>query len=538
MAYCRLFLLILSFSFQLFANEPSFTLYIPMRDGTALPTDIYLPAGQTTGLPCILIRTPAGRAQHSAAYTYLTNGGYMVAIQDSRSFLDGEGKTLPCIDDGWGERQDGYDTVEWLAKSNMTNGKIGTIGFSAMGISQLLMAPTAPPSLKCQYISVAPSNLQDHAFRHGGKFLKNQVEGWLGFYARHPSVLEQILKHPENSDFWKNFDAVATAEKTKSPAIHYGGWFDVFSQGTIDAYVSWQDKGGEGAKGKQKMIMGPWGHYWPLGVQDLGDFKVPEKGKNPPFDISPISWFDYHLKGVNNEIDKIPNVIYYVMGPFDGTPSKGNVWKSADHWPVPATETSYYLGKGKSLQKEAPKEIFSESYQYDPKNPTPTLGGRNLFLEIGPKDQRKIESRSDVVVFTSSPLEEDLEVTGRIKAKIWFSSNCEDTDVAVKLTDVYPDEKSILIADGIRRLHHTNPNKKTWSEPEEIEVDLWSTSMVFAKGHKIRVVISSANYPKYEINHNKLVSPSESEEITVALNKIHMGEKYPSQVVLPVIMTK
>lgn len=530
----RYVFMLVCMSCSLMGVEPALTLYIPMRDGTALPTDIYLPPGKTYHLPCILIRNPAGRKQHCEAFIPYTEAGYMVAIQDARSFLDPEGKTLPCIDDGWGERQDGYDTVEWLAKSNMTNGKIGTMGFSAMGIMQLMMAPSAPPSLKCQYISVAPSNLYDHAFCQGGKFFKNTVEGWLGYCARHPSVLARVFELEGNHLFWKSFDANGAAERTRVPAIHYGGWFDVFAQGTLDSYVYWQEKGGEGAKGKQKLVMGPWGHFWPLGVDNLGDFKVPEKGKNPPVNVSAKEWFDYHLKGENNNIEKLPNVIYYVMGPFDGSPSKGNQWKTADHWPIPAKETPYYLAAEGKLKNDSAQEISTAKFEYNPNDPTPTCGGRNLFLDIGPKDQRQIESRKDVIVFTSDPLTEDLEVTGRLTAKVWFSSDCEDTDVVVKLSDVYPDGRSILIADGIRRLQHANPQRQSWSEPEEIGVDLWSTSLVFAKGHRIRVSISSANYPRFEKSMNRKTK-SDSQEYPIAHNTVHMGKNFPSQIILPVV---
>src|SRR5207249_22870 len=154
-------------------------------------------------------------------------------------------------------------------------------------------------------------------------------------------------------------------------------------------------------------------HYWPLSAK-LGDFEVPESGRLPPIDFSPAHWFDHHLKGIQNDIDKIPAVTYYVMGPFDGSPSSGNIWRTSDKWPVPAVEKSFYFAQGAKLLEHPVAKKTALSYQYHPHDPSPTIGGRNLFLESGPKDQRPIEGRKDVLVFTSEPLIEDIEVTGRI----------------------------------------------------------------------------------------------------------------------------
>lgn len=538
MAFKRVLLFcLLIFSLRLCADDqdPAFTVYIPMRDGAALPTDIYLPPGKSSDLPCVLIRTPAGRTRYKDAFVPLAKAGYVVAIQDARSYIDPEGKTMPCVNDGWGQLQDGYDTVQWLANSTITNGKVGTIGFSAMGMLQLLMAPSAPTGLCCQYIGVAPASMYHHAMFNGGQLCKHQVEGWLGYYAKHPSIMQAVLDQSHYNPFWEALDTTKVAHKVKVPAIHYGGWFDTFSQGTLDAFVSRQENGGEGAKGKQKLVMGPWGHYWPM-VDTIGDYKIPEAGLTPPVDISSKRWFDYYLKGIDNGMGDIPNVTYYVMGPLDGSPSSGNVWKSADSWPVPAEETAFYLsGKGELAQYPSESEV-DYSFVYNPEHPFPTTGGRNLFLESGPKDLSALEKRDDVVVFTSEELKKDLEVTGRIKAKVWFSTDREDTDLVVKLCDVYPDGKSILITDGIVRLG-SDPSLEEMNKPQEIEVDLWSTSIVFAKGHKIRLSITSSDYPRYEKNLN-VSKCAEGQSCAVAHNHVHIGRNYPSKVVLPVVYPK
>lgn len=519
------------------ALEPAVTVQIPMRDGLCLAADVYLPNPEARNLPCILMRLPAGRkAEPWVGYAALCHLGYAVVIQDSRSAIDPQGKTFPFLSDGWWKLQDGFDTVEWLSKSDYTNGSIGTIGFSAAGITQVLLAPTAPKALKCQYIGTAPGSLYHHAIYPGGQILKNQVENWLGAYARDQGVLNQVCGLPFYTGFWEYLNAVAVANRVTAPALHYVGWYDTFLQGAIDNFVARQINGGEGALGKQKLVIGPWTHHYPASTR-LGDFKVPQAGLMPPFDMSPQRWFAHYLKGEENGTQDIPAVSYFVMGPFDGTASSGNVWKSSPAWPVPCLETPLFFTKSHQLASEAPEEEAVLSYLYDPHAPAPTIGGCNLFLESGPKDQSSIEQRSDMLVFTTDLLEEDLEVTGRLHAHLFFASDQADTDIVMRLTDVYPDGRSILIADGIHRTGHChcqNPELNP-KEPRVIDLDLWSTSMVFAKGHRIRVTVTSSNYPKYEKNVNMGVIGSNSGPHRVAHNSFHIGGKHASYIVLPVV---
>jgi predicted acyl esterase len=534
--------------------KPDTTVMIPMRDGVELPTDLYLPSPDSKGLPCILLRSPAGRqASYWKGFAEIAKAGYVVAIQDTRNVLDSEGKTFPFLTDGWGKLQDGYDTVEWLALSPYTNGKIGTWGSSALGITQLLMAPSNPPHLKCQYIVVAAASLYHHALYPGGQLLKNQAEGWLGFYARDTGVLSYVCQRPFYNDFWKQLNTLLVADRIHVPAIHIGGWYDTFLEGTLTSFVSRQNEGGKGARGQQKLIIGPWTHYWP-GSKLFGDFEIPLAGQTPPVDISAKRWFDHYLKEEDNGVEAIPSVIYYVMGPFDGEPSSGNVWRTTQTWPpVEAVPTSFYLTPDQGLQQIKKPFEGLISYLYDPNNPIPTLGGRNLFLESGPKDQRSIEERKDIILFTSDPLDQDIEVTGNVAAKLFIASDQKDTDIVVRLCDVYPDGKSILIADGIYRLgvmcYADNqagskltsevPSKQIISleriKPTEITVNLGPTSMVFAKGHSIRISISSSNYPRYEKNMNVGILGVNSGRFNIAKNTLFMGDGRPSQLILPIV---
>ena len=503
-----------------------------MRDGTCLHTDIYLSKNYEGPLPVILIRNPAERQTASAiVHTGLTEFGYVVAIQSTRSALDEKGKTLPYLSDGWVGQQDGYDAVEWLAKNPICNGKVGTVGSSALGITQLLLAPTAPPSLVCQYIGVAASSLYHQGIFPGGQLLKNQVEGWLGYYAKDPEVLAFVASKSSPSEFWDVFDTRPMAKHVKVPGLHQGGWYDTFIKGTIEGFTSRQNEGATGAKGTQKLVIGPWDHYWPREMP-YGDFKLLDAGKQLPFPVTTRHWFDHHLKGVSTGVEELPAVMYYVMGPFDGAPSSGNVWKTSNQWPVPSSSLTLYFTKEGALSADKPKEVAHFEYKADPANPVPTIGGRNLFLQSGPMDQKSIEEREDVLVFTSEPLKEDLEVTGEIFAKIAFESNCCDGDIAVRLTDVYPDGKSILIVDGLTRVSSQEVLADERIAKREVEVDLWSTSIVFAKGHRIRVSIAGSNYPKYELNKHV---GSQVEGQKIAENKIGTGGDTPSVIILPVV---
>ena len=514
------------FELQAYAKiNPSAIVHIPMQDGTELTADLYYPSDSiiTNEYPCILLRLPGGRkAEPWIHLSELANDGYVVAIQDTRSALDKEGKTIPYSSDGWNAYQDGYDTVNWLASSSFTNGEIGTLGFSAAGITQLLLAPTAPPALKCQYIGQAPSSLYHHAIYPGGSLQKNQVEGWFKSHSSHPSVLETVRLQPIYNNFWRSFDSLLLAHQVEVPALHYGGWFDPFLQGTIDAFNARQLEGGKGSKGNQKLLIGPWNHFWPQDLS-LGDFQVPENGRQPPIDLSPKRWFDFYLKDIKNGVSELPAITYYVMGPFDA-PSSGNIWRHADAWPVPSLETPYYLTADKSLSKNLEMKHVEFVYQSNPEDPVLTIGGRNLFLPSGPKDQRSNETRKDVLSFTSPVLEEDIEATGRIFAKLYLISQVPSLDVAVVLTDVYPDGKSVLITEGLTHIPTLEEQK---GKPQEINIDLWSTSYVFAKGHSIRISISGSNYPRYEKNLQKVLESDGCRLLT--------GEKTPSCLLLPIV---
>jgi putative CocE/NonD family hydrolase len=280
------------------------------------------------------------------------------------------------------------------------------------------------------------------------------------------------------------------------------------------------------------LIIGPIAH----GAFD--ELKYPPNSKMPPA-AEASRLFDYWLKGNNNGAQNDKAVHYYVMGDPTDKNSVGNFWRQADNWPVPAEPTAFYFHPDKKLVRSTPPGgSEAMSYRYDPNNPVPTVGGQNLLLPKGPMDQRTIESRPDVLLFTTDVLAEPIEVTGRIYAKLYVSSDSPDTDYAVKLTDVYPDGRSMLVTDGILRASLRNSfERPELLDPEqvyELTVDLWSTSLLFNRGHRIRVAISSSNAPRFEPNPNT----AGRDRPRVATNTLHVSAERPSHILLPIYRDK
>jgi putative CocE/NonD family hydrolase len=263
--------------------------------------------------------------------------------------------------------------------------------------------------------------------------------------------------------------------------------------------------------------------------------------KDHPTAGDPWRFFDHYLKGEDNGVPRDRPVHYYVMGSPDDRSERGNHWRSADQWPPPAVETPFYFHMDHSLRREKPPSgNLRRTFRYDPKNPVPTKGGGNYRLPSGPLDQSELESRTDVVLFSTEALAAPVEVTGRVIANLYISSNCPDTDFTVKLTDVYPNGVSRLVTDGIfRARYHASPRCETESllQPGKVyslPVDLWTTSMVFDAGHRIRVAVSSSNSPKFDPNPNTGKPFRADGEVRIATNAVHTSSEYPSHIILPI----
>lgn len=518
---------------------PKQTIKIAMSDNIHLATDVYLPSGKGP-FPVILSRTPYGRSgeHHSNQASSLNRDGFAYVIQDARGRFDSEGENFPFIGCGWVKHHDGVDTLAWLRSQPWCNGKIGTIGGSAGGITQNLMAGATTNGPTAQYISVAAASIYHDATYVGGALRKCQVEGWSGQNKFDPDALQQIRDHPCYDDYWRGYDSRTKFSTMNVPAVHIGGWFDTFAQGTIDEFAGRQHDGAEGGRGRQILIMGPWDHScWRK--EGVGELSFPNSRQ--PEKYSSGRWFENYLLDFDNGITNEPAVAYYVMGDTSKPGAPGNEWRFASDWPIPAASTPYYLYKDRKMSRIKPVAADNAAieYTFDPTNACPTIGGNNLNIERGPRNQNSIENRSDVVVFTTHPLTEPLEVTGRVAARIFVESSAVDTDISVRLCDVYPDGKSFLMAEGILRLRYRKSLEHMEllkpGKIEEITVDCWSTSLVFNRNHMVRVTVTSSNFPRFDINPGTGQAWTESGEKVKQTNRIHCGGGYASCIILPVV---
>ena len=509
------------------------TVMVAMPDGVELATDYFVPEGDGP-FPVIVARSVYGRAAGWHLAPELAKRGLALVIQDTRGRGTSKGEDRVFGDDGWGERQDGADTVNWVLEQPWCNGTVGTWGMSALGIVQVLMAG-ATQKVKAQSIAVASSNFYGQVSYQGGVWRKSLIEGWTKSQ-KNTYIWEVWKAHPTYDDFWAEYNAEARASKITAPALHIGGWWDIFGQGTLNNFTSRQHDGGEGARGNQKLIMGAWVHG---PVKEVGDLVMPDNF-NYDFGGYGNRFLDHWLLGEDNGIMDEPAVNYYTIGDVTRPDGPGNEWRTANDWPpFPTVETAYYLGADNRLGTEpATGDVKPYTYTYNPADPCPTHGGQNLLIPAGPFDQREQGQRADVVTFASDVLEAPLEIAGRVTARLWVSTDAPDTDFTAKLIDVYPDGREILMLDNIQRLKFRNGFTKADPLPPggvgEITIDLWSISLIFDEGHRIGLHVSSSNYPRFEKNPNSGDDFPTDDNLRVANNAIHLGEAHPSALLLPV----
>jgi hypothetical protein len=365
------------------------------------------------------------------------------------------------------------------------------------------------------------------------------VERWLVSSQWPPHCLEVIRQHPYYDDYWRAQNLGEQAELVDWPMAIVGGWYDIFQQGTLDLFQAIHQRGGPEGRKNVHLIMGPWTHA--VGRTKVGDLAFPENAKwddrFPRFDQWVGHWLlDEPLK------NEVPAVLYYTMGPIvsgksTGGQPPGNTWRTAASWPPAAKTVPFYLTPQGTLQALLAPESGQFTYRYDPSHPAPTHGGPNLLIPAGSYDQREIEQRGDVLVFSSEPLTRPLEVTGRVRARLVVATSAADTDFTAKLTDIYPDGRSMLLVDGICRLSLRDrldqPNEVTPGKIYRIEVDLWSTSYVFGPGHRIRLAISSSNSPRLEPHTNRAAG-DESPPVA-AEQTLYVGGEQASCLQLPVV---
>jgi predicted acyl esterase len=516
------------------AAVPAQTEMVAMSDGVKLATDVYLPTKGKPPYPVILIRTPYNKGVGMGLAGNLGALGYALVVQDMRGRFASEGHHAIIFgNDGLGgSHKDGHDTIRWITRQPWSNGKVATWGGSALGIVQNMAAPDAPEALKGQVVIMAFSDYYHQAVYLGGVWRKEMLEGWLKGTKMEDVNLPTFLEHPTYDDFWKALGAGTHAAHVNAPGVYIGGWYDILLQGTIDSFVTIQNQGGPKARGKCFLVIGPLAHGK---IDQKVDY--PRAAQAPINLLAPVNLLAYWLKGEPDGVPALKPVHYYVMGDTDDKDAPGNFWRSADTWPPPAVITPFYFHANRALDEEKPGDDGQLTFQYDPQNPVPTLGGQNLLIKKGPMDQRSVESRGDVLLFTTEPLSEPLEISGRITAALFISSDCPDTDFTVKLCDVYPDGRSMLVTDGIQRASlRDGCQKRQLLEPGELyklSVDLWSTSLILNKGHRLRIAVSSSNAPRFEPNANTGDPHPSAGKSRVATNTLHVSAKAPSRIFLP-----
>jgi len=525
------------------------TFMVPMRDGINLATDVYFAPGSFGApRPVILVRTPYGKsgwAQEIYSPIYLLQD-YHLVIQDLRGTYDSEGGNdfLLFVN----SYKDGVDTIEWLMNKNWCNKKIASAGLSALCLNQYYYAGMGPEGLLAQQLWFGTPEMFDHAIFQGS-YHKSSVETWIK--STSPSNWEYQVdtlfsKTIPKKDILYNSTSLSIPigphySNVSVYGIHVGGWYDHFLQGTLDGYVGYDDFGATRARGHQKLVMGPWTHGSIYGGQQ-GELRYPDNSNG--FDLL-IDWetkiFDEAFLGIPADWTGA-RVAYYLMGDVDSASEDWNYWRYAYDWPLDHINDAWYFTADEGLSKiSAGSENKNFSYSYDPRSLVPNLGGQNQPFDLaGPMDQRSIESRSDVLVFETPVLTETVETVGRIWGNLFVSSNCTDTDFTIKLTDVYPDGRSMLVTDGsltVRyRYNYTSEVLMSGNQNDvyELLIDCWSSAYSFAPGHKIRVVISSSNYPRFAANPNTGAPLARDYLISnIANNTLLVGPSYNSNIVLP-----
>lgn len=482
---------------------------IEMRDGARLATDVYLPttmteARQQGGIPVVLVRTPYNKDQEQRGVVHwresLVANGYAFVVQDMRGFYASAsaGRIGSSL-------YDGYDTIEWLAEQPWCNGKVGMMGYSHLGAAQYEAAVTQPPHLACAIPAQAPGNYYTDSL-YPPRFRKADWETILrGAFSSKTNVLLNTRIRRQGESKIDQFNV---------PMLHSAGWYDFFKEGEIELFQAVQHQGSPSARGAQKLLIGPWGHGV-IQEENLGQPLELPGGLAYPANAGLdwekeiwLPWFDYWLKGKPTGVMDRPAVKYYLMGDVDDPDAPGNRWVEADHFPPKSEPTRYYLYSDHTLGTHAPSaENGSLAYEYDPRDPVPTVGRVHARVPVkGPYDQREVESRADVLVFTTPALEKPLEIVGQVQAKLWASSDRRDTDFTVKLTDVYPDGRSMIFLDGIVKGRYRNGYaEEELLEPGEVvelDIDLGYIAIVLAPGHRLRAAISSSNFDRWDINPN------------------------------------
>lgn len=512
---------------------------IPMRDGNRLSAYLYFPPGN--GPWPVLYEQRYANLRGAGTrrnYARLAQAGYVVAAENFRGAYESEGTWVGYRALGWGRLRDGYDTVEWLARQPWSTGKIGTFGGSQAGYAQNFLAVTRPPHLVAQFMTDTGLSLYQEGYRIGGTTRPERFKQ-MDSVCRNPAdnrrLLAEWFQHPTYDTYWAQEDCSRHFDRMDVPCFTLGSWFDFMNQGSIESYLGRQHRGGPHSRGKQKLLIGPWLHGGAK-ASKIGDLEFPP---NATIDLPAlmIRWFDHYLKGVDNGADRDAAVRYYVTGACGEAGAPGNTWRDIPDWPVSTREVSYYLQDGGGLAPGKPTAARSATgFKADPHQPA-EIPGRAF---PGARDARAFEKQAEVRTFTTEALSEPVEWTGKVSAELFVTSSAKDTDFIVRVSDVYPDGRSILLIDYVRRARYREGfEREVFMGPEKVyrvPFQVGWLGHVFNQGHRIRVTVASTGAPFYEPNPNTgdpfgLEFPSNA---VVARNAVHHDRRHASRILAPV----
>jgi uncharacterized protein len=553
---------------------------IPMRDGVILYADVYRPVGEGR-FPVLVSRTPYSTERFPAAYeagVYFSRRGYVYVFQDVRGRHESDGRWEPFFDD----EKDGYDTIEWAAKQRWSNGKVGMEGGSYLGQNQWRAAQAAPPSLVTIFPSVASTSIYHDWITLNGAWRLSFNFGWgpvrqesrimqnpgphtvAGLQAIHYDevqkhlpldTMQQLvgrnarfyndwLANPDYNDYWKPLNVEEVFNKIAIPVHTFGGWFDIFSQGTLRGYVGMSHKGAtEQARRGSHIVIGAWGHG---STRKTGDIDF---GPTAHVDEQALAlrWYDSRLRGIDNGLDREPPVKLFLMG--------RNEWVLENEYPLARTNyrPMYFTGGKANTDKGDGRLTWdkpsgpsaADRFRYDPNDPVPSVGGNNCCgtpTAAGPRDQRKIEGRQDVLIYTSDVLQEEMEVTGPVKVVLYASSDAVDTDFVARLVDVHPDGTTYNMAEGLLRARYRESlSRPSLLQPGQVyrfEIDLVGTSVAFLRGHRMRVHVTSSHFPQFDRNPNTGAKFGATKEVRVAMQTVYHDSERASHILLPVIPSR
>jgi putative CocE/NonD family hydrolase len=540
---------------------------VAMRDGSRLSATVFLPEGDGP-FPAVLVRTAYNRIGFTGQE--FTARGLALVVQDCRGRYDSEGEWYPFIH----EADDGLDTLTWLRQQPWCDGRVGMFGDSYLAATQFLLATTGTTGLTALNPRFMAGDCWKRAYYCDGAFSLGLTWSWLSFEcsartseaalmplfdvgailrqsplltldeasgAGEVQAYRDYVSHAQYGDLWRAINVRERLGEVRAPMLLIGGWYDYYAGETFLNYTALR----EGAASPElrdahRVLIGPWTHGLSgssvLGEVDFGPAALAEN------DITQ-RWLSALLTG-GEPRDVLPAPIrLFVMGV--------NEWRDEREWPLARTRwTDYHLRAGGRLTPEGPGAEAPDEYDYDPRDPVPTLGGNHSIgpynpglyemARPGPFDQRPIEAREDVLLYTSDPVDEDTEVTGPVTVTLYGASSAPDTDFVARLTDVHPDGRSVNVTEGVLRARF---REGVWGEPElmvpgevcAFRIDLQATSHVFRRGHRLRLQVTSSSFPLWDCNRNTGADPATDTGGQVARQTVYHDSSRPSSVRLPVV---